>query len=152
VCYRCHKKVRSDFLKPSIHPVRFAKMDCSDCHQAHGTDTGSPANLIQPTINQTCYMCHAEKRGPVLWEHAPVTEDCGICHFSHGSVHPALLKRRPPLLCQQCHSQFGHPSVPRSAGGLPGGTPSVYLLSGSCVNCHSQIHGSNHPSGATLMR
>jgi DmsE family decaheme c-type cytochrome len=150
VCYRCHKRTRSEFLKPSKHPVRYGRMDCSDCHQVHGST--AVAQLNQPTVNETCYTCHAEKRGPLLWEHAPVTEDCRICHAAHGSVQPALLKKRPPLLCQQCHSQFGHPSVPRSADGLPGNNPSVFLLAGSCVNCHSQIHGSNNPSGATLMR
>jgi len=150
VCYQCHKKVRSDFLKPSIHPVRFGKMACSDCHQPHGSD--SHAMLTKPTVNQTCYTCHADKRGPLLWEHAPVTEDCDICHTPHGSVQPALLKKRGPLLCQQCHSQFGHPGVPRSVSGLPSGSPSTFLLAGNCTNCHSQVHGSNHPSGATLMR
>jgi DmsE family decaheme c-type cytochrome len=150
VCYQCHKKERSDFLKPSKHPVRYGKMACSDCHQVHGGS--SPAALMQPTLNQTCFTCHADKRGPLLWEHSPVTEDCGICHDAHGSVHPALLKKRAPLLCQQCHSQFGHPSVPRSAGGLPGATPSAFLLAESCMNCHSHIHGSNHPSGAMFMR
>jgi len=150
VCYQCHKKTRSEFLKPSKHPVRFGRMDCSDCHQVHGS--GTVAILKQPTVNETCYLCHAEKRGPLLWEHAPVTEDCRICHASHGSVQPSLLKMRVPLLCQQCHSQFGHPSVPQSASGLPANNPSVFLLTGSCTNCHSEIHGSNHPSGATLMR
>lgn len=150
ICYQCHKKQRSDFLKPSRHPVHFGKMACSDCHQVHGST--ATASLKQPTVNQTCYDCHAEKRGPLLWEHAPVTEDCRICHAAHGSVQPSLLKKRAPLLCQQCHSQFGHPSVPRSEDGLPSGSPSAFLLSGSCTNCHSQIHGSNHPSGVKLMR
>jgi DmsE family decaheme c-type cytochrome len=150
VCYQCHKKARSEFLKPSSHPVQYGKMSCSDCHQVHGSET--TAGLNQPTVNQTCYTCHAEKRGPLLWEHAPVTEDCRICHSAHGSVHRSLLKKRAPLLCQQCHSQFGHPSVPRSNEGLPNNKSSVYLLSGSCTNCHSQVHGSNHPSGVKLMR
>jgi hypothetical protein len=26
------------------------------------------------------------------------------------------------------------------------------LLTHGCSNCHSQVHGSNHPSGASLMR
>lgn len=150
VCYQCHKKARSEFLKPSKHPVRFGKMSCSDCHQVHGSS--ATAILKYPTVNQTCYSCHSEKRGPLLWEHAPVTEDCTICHSVHGSVQPSLLKKRAPVLCQQCHSQFGHPSVPRSEGGLPINNPSAFLLSGSCTNCHSQIHGSNHPSGIKLMR
>ncbi len=150
VCFKCHQKERADFNKPSVHPVRFGQMGCSDCHQVHGAVTANL--LIKPTLNETCYTCHAEKRGPFLWEHAPVAEDCTNCHTPHGSIHPALLVKRPPLLCQQCHSQAGHPSVARTAAGLPGGTASAFLLSGACLNCHSQVHGSNHPSGVNLMR
>ena len=65
---------------------------------------------------------------------------------------PGMLVARAPLLCQGCHSQSGHPSIARDAGGLAGGTPSAYLLGQSCLNCSSQIHGSNHPSGSKLMR
>ena len=38
--------------------------------------------------------------------------------------------------------------------GLPGGTgPTVSSLAlGNCMNCHSQVHGSNHPSGSSLTR
>ncbi|MCG6937504.1 MAG: DmsE family decaheme c-type cytochrome [Gammaproteobacteria bacterium] len=150
VCYRCHQQQRAEFFKPSNHPVRFGQLKCSDCHAVHGSNTASL--LVKPTLNQTCYTCHAEKRGPFLWEHAPASEDCMLCHTAHGSIHPALLKKRPPLLCQQCHSQAGHPSVARTTAGLPGGNPSGFLLAGSCTNCHSQVHGSNHPSGVKMMR
>ena len=152
VCYKCHQKQRADFNKPSVHPVRFGLIACSECHRPHGSNTS--ALLTKPTLNQTCYTCHAEKRGPFLWEHAPVTEDCTLCHTPHGSVYPALLKKNPPLLCQQCHSQAGHPSLAHTSDALPGGTspPSGFLLAGSCTNCHSQVHGSNHPSGVKLMR
>lgn len=150
VCYSCHQKQRLEFSKPSTHPVRFGQMACSDCHQSHGS-IGDKL-LAKPTLNQTCYSCHAEKRGPLLWEHAPVSEDCSLCHSPHGSIHPALLTKRAPLLCQQCHSQFGHPSVSLTSNGLPGGSASALLLGQSCVNCHSQVHGSNHPSGVKLMR
>ncbi len=151
VCYACHKKERADFHKPSTHPVRFGRVACSECHAAHGSS--APGMLAKPTVNQTCYTCHAEKRGPFLWEHAPVAEDCSLCHTPHGSVYQALLKKNPPLLCQQCHSVNGHPSVAYTSGGLPNrGGPSAFLLAGSCTNCHSQVHGSNHPSGVKLMR
>ncbi len=150
VCYDCHKKARADFFKPSTHPVRFGKVTCSECHNTHGAISASL--LSRPTLNETCYKCHAEKRGPFLWEHAPVPEDCALCHSPHGSIHPSLLVKRPPLLCQQCHSQAGHPSVARTGAGLPGATPSGFLLARSCANCHSQVHGSNHPSGVKLMR
>jgi len=152
VCYRCHQQQRGEFQKSSTHPVRFGRMACSDCHNPHGT--GSLAMLNKPTLNQTCYSCHAEKRGPLLWEHAPVAEDCSLCHQSHGSVRTALLNKSTPLLCQQCHSVAGHPSVARTGAALPdaGGTGAIFVVAGSCTNCHSQVHGSNHPAGAKLMR
>ncbi|KPK37721.1 MAG: hypothetical protein AMJ69_10590, partial [Gammaproteobacteria bacterium SG8_47] len=150
VCYDCHQKQRADFYKASAHPVRYKKMGCSSCHNPHGS-FGSKL-MTRTTVNETCYGCHAEKRGPFLWEHAPVAEDCSLCHVPHGSNNPALLARRPPLLCQQCHSQAGHTSFALTPGSLPSGTPSGYLLAKGCLNCHSQVHGSNHPSGVTLMR
>ncbi|MDE2150203.1 MAG: DmsE family decaheme c-type cytochrome [Gammaproteobacteria bacterium] len=150
ICYQCHRNVRTDFMKYSAHPVRDGDMDCSSCHAPH--DSLYPALLIKPTLNQTCYTCHAEKRGPFLWEHPPVTEDCGNCHQPHGSVNLALLTVRPPLLCQQCHSAIGHPSVAFTGATLPGGNPSGFVLGGSCTNCHSRVHGSNAPSGADLSR
>jgi DmsE family decaheme c-type cytochrome len=150
VCFTCHVKQRADFFKPSTHPVRAGNLPCTGCHNTHGSVTAGL--LARPTLNQTCYSCHAEKRGPFLWEHAPVAEDCTLCHTPHGSVNPALLTKRAPLVCQQCHSVAGHPSLAYTGSGLPGGTPSAFLLAGSCLNCHTQVHGSNHPSGARLMR
>ena len=90
--------------------------------------------------------------GRSLWEHQPVSEDCTNCHDPHGSAQPALLKMRPPFLCQTCHEGAGHPSIVNTPQGLPGGMPSAYLLAGGCLNCHSQVHGSNSPSGRALMR
>ena len=127
-------------------------MACSDCHNPHGS--GAAAMLAKPTLNQTCYSCHADKRGPLLWEHAPVAEDCSLCHQSHGSVRTALLNKSAPLLCQQCHSVSGHPAVARTGQALPGngGNGAIFVVAGACTNCHSQVHGSNHPAGAKLMR
>ncbi len=152
VCFSCHTQQRGEFHKAWSHPVRFGRMGCSDCHNQHGSN--GVAMLNKPTVNQTCYSCHADKRGPMLWEHAPVVEDCTLCHTPHGSVRPALLNKSPPLLCQQCHSVAGHPAVARTGAGLPGGGGggSIFLIAGSCTNCHSQVHGSNHPAGAMLMR
>ncbi|HTQ75551.1 MAG TPA: DmsE family decaheme c-type cytochrome [Burkholderiales bacterium] len=150
-CLTCHIRQRGDFYKTTVHPVRYGTIRCSDCHNPHGSGAAGKL-LAQSTVNPTCYTCHAEKRGPFLWEHAPVSEDCTLCHTPHGSVYPALLIKPPPLLCQQCHSQAGHPSVAYTPQGLPGGAPSGFLLAGGCINCHSQVHGSNHPSGAKLMR
>lgn len=150
VCYQCHAAIRSDTLKFSAHPLRQGKMACSSCHQPHGSVT--EFELTRESINDTCFQCHAELRGPYLWEHAPASEDCSLCHRSHGSNHTAMLRQRAPLLCQQCHSQAGHPSLARSPAGIPARGGSTFLSAHSCVNCHTRVHGSNHPSGAGLRR
>jgi DmsE family decaheme c-type cytochrome len=150
VCYQCHQAQRTETLKAFSHPFFQGKMDCAACHNPHGDAIASA--LARQTVNDTCYQCHAEQRGPYLWEHAPVSEDCTLCHSPHGSNHPGMLTKRAPLLCQSCHSQAGHPSVAYGPDGLASGMPSKYLLAQSCLNCHSQVHGSNHPSGTKLMR
>ncbi|GIU17610.1 DmsE family decaheme c-type cytochrome [Shewanella sp. MBTL60-007] len=151
VCTSCHTQQKADMNKRSSHPMKWAQMVCSDCHNPHGTM--SEADLVKPNVNETCYSCHAEKRGPKLWEHAPVTEDCVTCHNPHGSVNEGMLKTRAPQLCQQCHSSahsgqalFGNTAQGSTVGGnaMTGGR--------SCLNCHNQIHGSNHPSGKLLQR
>ena len=152
VCFTCHVAERGQFLKMFAHPVRQGQLACSDCHAPHGTT--AEKQLVKATLNQTCYECHAEKRGPFLWEHAPVPEDCSTCHDPHGSSQPGMLRTRGPMLCQSCHTQQGHQSFAYGPSGLPGGSGPVVssLALGNCMNCHSQVHGSNHPSGSTLTR
>jgi len=152
-CSSCHTGERIDFLKPSSHPLVDGRMRCSDCHAPHGSST--PAALNAPTLNETCYACHAELRGPFLWEHPPAREDCANCHRPHGSSHAALLTQRTPFLCQQCHLAQFHPSTALSGTGLSGSTlpsGSTSLMGRDCMNCHAQVHGSNHPSGVGATR
>jgi len=148
-CFKCHLEKRAEIHMPSAHPILEGKVSCSDCHNPHGGK--GPKQLVKGTVNETCYTCHAEKRGPFLYEHAPVRDDCTNCHMPHGSVHTALLKQRPPWLCQQCHLLTYHPSTAYSGTGLPPGGAQQMLLK-SCLNCHSQVHGSNHPSGPRFTR
>ena len=150
VCFDCHQQQKTQSMMPYAHPVRQGKMACTSCHNPHGDTT--ERLLAGSNVNATCFDCHAEFRGPYLWEHAPVTEDCANCHEPHGSTQPGMLSARAPLLCQSCHSQAGHPSLPQDERGLPGNMPSALLLGQSCLNCHDQVHGSNHPSGSKLMR
>lgn len=145
VCTNCHTQQKADMNKRSSHPLKWQQMVCSDCHNPHGTL--ADASLKQMSINENCYSCHAEKRGPKLWEHAPVTEDCAACHNPHGSVNEAMLISKPPMLCQQCHASVGHTS-----NAVFGGNPNAFNAGQSCMNCHSQVHGSNHPSGKLLQR
>jgi DmsE family decaheme c-type cytochrome len=146
VCYTCHRSKQAKFFESSHHPVREGQMACSECHNVHGEDgTGL---LVKATSREKCTSCHAEKRGPFLWEHPPVAEDCTLCHDPHGSNQPALLRKRVPQLCQECHDPSGHPSVSYNGSKLP----SAFMQVKGCLNCHSAIHGSNHPSGSTLLR
>ncbi|MDF0534344.1 DmsE family decaheme c-type cytochrome [Shewanella sp. A32] len=152
VCTSCHTKEKADMNKRSAHPLKWNQMTCTDCHNPHGTST--EADLVKPTINETCYSCHAEKRGPKLWEHAPVTENCDSCHNPHGSANEAMLKARAPMLCQQCHASDGHTSNAYLGNTGLGSTVNGSAFTGgrSCLNCHSQVHGSNNPSGKLLQR
>lgn len=151
VCFSCHADKRAAALKPSHHPVLEGRMACADCHNPHGSLTQTM--LRGATVNDTCLTCHDEKRGPFLWEHAPVQEECTICHTPHGTVQASLLRQRPPYLCQNCHDSSLHNSQPFTGASLPGGAlPSRQMVLRACLNCHSAVHGSNHPSGVRLSR
>jgi DmsE family decaheme c-type cytochrome len=150
ICLDCHARVRSELHLPSRHPIAEGKTGCTDCHNPHG-GVGHAA-LREVSVNDNCFTCHQDKRGPFLWEHPPAAEDCTLCHKPHGSVNEPLLTARGPALCQQCHATAFHPSQPYGGEGLPGGSANQNLLGKNCLNCHSQIHGSNHPSGARLTR
>jgi len=155
VCYSCHQNIRAQTFRVSRHPIRENKVICSDCHNPHGS--AGPSSLKQFTKNENCYSCHAEKRGPFLWEHQPASEDCTLCHNVHGSNHQALLKKQGPQLCQQCHSiqaigrgtthiglllDYNNADLKRGRS----------IIAQNCANCHSKVHGSNHPSGPALQR
>jgi DmsE family decaheme c-type cytochrome len=150
VCLSCHLEQRSQLNRRSHHPITEGLMSCNDCHNPHGSDT--VALLSRNTVNETCTSCHTEKRGPFLWEHQPVSEDCTICHNPHGSTQASMLAVRPPFLCQSCHSEAFHPSSLYSGTGIPPAGAQQNMLGTSCTNCHSTVHGSNHPSGARLTR
>jgi DmsE family decaheme c-type cytochrome len=150
-CYTCHAQQRTEFRKRSHMPLPEGRMSCSDCHNPHGSATRP---LIRAeSVNQLCYGCHAEKRGPFIWEHAPVRRNCMSCHTPHGSSHESLLAVARPFLCQQCHANVSHPAQLLTRSNLPrGAVPDERAVNRSCSNCHSQIHGSNHPAGARFQR
>lgn len=156
-CFGCHPAQRVEFRKRSHMPLLEGKIDCADCHQPHGSPNEP---LLQRTSQvDLCTSCHSDKRGPFLWEHAPVTEGCTDCHLPHGSNRRHLLVTSPPFLCQQCHAQIGIANHPISlmtpenlADGPVAGGRDARIIGRGCVTCHAQIHGSNHPSGARFHR
>jgi DmsE family decaheme c-type cytochrome len=149
VCSTCHQDVRAKFNRRSHMPLPEGQMSCADCHNPHGTLT-RPL-LKTDTVNTTCYSCHAEKRGPFLFEHAPVRGSCLNCHDPHGSNQQTLLLMPMPMLCQQCHTMTRHPNDLQTRVGLGSGPASAVderLIGRSCLTCHANVHGSNNPSGA----
>lgn len=143
VCFQCHQLRRAQIQRSAHMPFREGKVTCTNCHNPHGTL--NPSLLTEHSVNENCFKCHAERRGPFLWEHPPVMENCMTCHEAHGSSRPQLLKASMPRLCQQCHIESRHPTTPQLA-------TSRFAFNRGCTNCHSQIHGSNHPSGVRFQR
>lgn len=147
-CYSCHKNIRAQQNKQSRHPVKEGKIKCSSCHEVHG---GFGQRMVKSeSVNDLCYQCHAEKRGPYAFEHPPVQENCLNCHEVHGSNHTKLLVRKVPFLCQSCHTRTGHPSRPatnfHSFGG-PATSQKNRFFARACLNCHGNIHGSSRSPG-----
>jgi DmsE family decaheme c-type cytochrome len=142
-CLECHGTLRAALHQRSSHPMRDGQMECTSCHNPHGT--AGEKLIDHGSVNELCYSCHQNMRGPFLWEHSPVREDCLTCHRPHGSNYPQMLQARVTQLCQSCHQQGRHQTVP----GVPA---SIWNGNKACLNCHMQIHGSNHPSGPLFQR
>jgi len=156
-CFACHKDIETQVKKRSHHPILEGKVSCSDCHNPHGTL--SEKNLKAENINQLCYKCHGDKRGPFLWEHPPVEENCLNCHAVHGSLHDKLLIASSPGLCFKCHeSGHGKHFIDATNAGFGGkqlgpnvnSTAYINFAGRACLNCHAKIHGSYSPPGGKM--
>jgi DmsE family decaheme c-type cytochrome len=148
-CAGCHRQQALKVKRVSHMPVAEGKMTCSSCHNPHGS-TNVRLLRVGNWINESCVSCHAEKRGPFLFEHAAGRESCVSCHDPHGSSNDRMLVARPPMLCQRCHIGTRHPSTIYDNASVL--ARSNRIIGRGCVNCHQQIHGSNHPSGQSLTR
>jgi DmsE family decaheme c-type cytochrome len=157
-CFTCHQSMRAKSLRTSHHPLREGKVSCASCHTP--PDGTNDKMTLKASVNETCYQCHTEKRGPFLYEHAPVRENCVSCHDPHGSNHERLLIAKQPYLCQRCHFSGHGLTADNSSSleGLPVAPPGSTVTRSSrnsergCKQCHLNIHGSNSPSGAYFVR
>lgn len=148
-CASCHRPQTMKMNRSSHMPVREGKMSCASCHNPHGA-TNVKLLKTGNWINESCVSCHSEKRGPFLFEHAAGRESCVSCHDPHGSSNERMLVAKLPMLCQRCHIGTRHPSTIYDGAALA--ARSNRLIGRGCVQCHSNIHGSNHPSGGTFLR
>jgi DmsE family decaheme c-type cytochrome len=155
LCYDCHRPIEHQFQLPSHHPVKEGHLVCTDCHSMKVELVELDRREGVP--NGLCFKCHADKRGPFVFEHPPVVEDCSICHEPHGAVVESLLRQNEPFLCLQCHQMHFQTAMQGIEGPFTvseadkrGGTSHKDGFKSSmltaCTRCHTQIHGSDLPS------
>jgi DmsE family decaheme c-type cytochrome len=151
LCASCHQNIVNKLSRFDHMPVREGKLECSSCHNTHGS---ANVKMLRAgtTVDEACTSCHAEKRGPYLWEHAPVANSCVTCHDPHGSSNERMLVSKVPFLCQRCHVTSRHPPTVYDASMIATTSNANKITGRGCVICHAQIHGSNAPSGKALLR
>jgi DmsE family decaheme c-type cytochrome len=145
-CATCHNDVWASFQRPYRHRLPEGAMSCVDCHNPHG---GFLPRQVQTTqANEpACINCHGDKRGPFVFEHAPVKmEGCQSCHQPHGSANPRMLTRsQVRFVCLECHANLPTPTAPTNGtiGTVP---PALHDLRSprfqNCTLCHQKVHGS----------
>jgi len=141
LCISCHSDQKAIFSKPFTHKMGHGAVECASCHDPHG-GKGRKKFRAGMSSEETCVTCHAEKKGPFVFEHVTgLNGDCMSCHESHGSSNPRQLTRsNTRQLCLECHSTM--PSGP--IGSQP---PSTHDYQSpryrDCVQCHTAIHGSS---------
>jgi DmsE family decaheme c-type cytochrome len=151
LCSSCHRNVTNRQHRFGHMPVREGAMTCSSCHNVHGS-TNVRLLRAGTTVDESCTSCHADKRGPFLWEHAPVSESCVTCHEPHGSNNDRMLVAKQPFLCQRCHVTSRHPPTIYDGFPLNNSQNANKMFSRGCTNCHQLVHGSNSPSGKAFLR
>lgn len=141
LCYQCHTEIRAEFNRPYRHKVNEGLLQCSDCHNVHGTTLPKQVRT-SASQDQVCFKCHTEKRGPFVYEHMPVkTEGCTSCHSVHGSSNARMLRTSTVnLLCLQCHT-LAQSNVPSQPPIGPAHNQAQKYQ--ACTMCHAYIHGSN---------
>ena len=154
LCTDCHLNVKAQFSMPFKHRVNEGFMNCTDCHNPHGTFQPTWANGARPrhvenakANEEPCMNCHADKRGPFVFEHSPVRVDgCLSCHVPHGSANSRMLTRPVVFtLCLECHNGAGN--LGRQGDGVNTQLLAPHNMANptyqNCTNCHVRIHGSN---------
>ncbi len=143
LCSNCHATQAATFRnKPYVHHVGRAGIECASCHEPHGRAGRDSLRITAAGETMPCLGCHADKRGPFVFQHGSVAiGECITCHEPHGSSNAKMLKRATVAqLCIECHS----PITGTTLGSQP---PSFHNLTDprfqNCTTCHVAIHGSN---------
>ena len=145
-CFQCHKLQRAQMQRSSHMPLREGKMTCSNCHNPHGSVNGTEA-MINAAFDQRqlLQVPRREARTDAVRARAGARELPQLPRGARLEPRvPAEGRSGPGCAPSATPSRTAvRPRLARSAN-------SIYAVGHSCNNCHSQIHGSNSPSGALL--
>ncbi len=141
-CFQCHLDKRGEFAAPHAHPVLEGKVSCNDCHNPHSGDAVIGGGTSLASADASCLSCHEAQRGPFVFEHEALRDNCTTCHNPHGTVNAKMLKSRNQTLCLQCHFQQQTASGQLMIGGRD---HAAFVQRGTCwtAGCHEAVHGSH---------
>lgn len=107
----------------------YAQKQCDSCHPV------TEDIFVRVRIpKDACRKCHAGIPMQYAKMHGPVASDeCLLCHSSHQSTFPHLLKQPAPKVCTQCHEL---PTLSQQ-------TPEHRDPKADCLTCHSGHGGSD---------
>ncbi len=137
LCLSCHKNRAADLAKKTVH-MPFKEMDCTACHQPHGSVNRA---LLNAPVNELCSTCHSLGDENIKKSHGGISvikTECTSCHTPHGSANPKLISeaaQHAPFearSCDTCHDSPG----PDGKAALKE-TPEK-----TCFVCHSDLQKS----------
>jgi predicted CXXCH cytochrome family protein len=139
-CFQCHLDKRGEFALPYSHPID--QIGCTGCHEVHQGDAILGGGTQLMSASESCLKCHDAQRGPYVFEHEAMRDDCTSCHNPHGTVNAKMLKSRNSTLCLQCHQQQQTVTGQILIGGRD---HAAFLSRGTCwtAGCHEAVHGSH---------
>lgn len=129
-CESCHAEVVAQFQLPFRHTLG-GNLTCTSCHSPHG---GALHEEREKLREGSCVACHVEYRGPFVFRHeGDDRQKCMSCHEPHGASNRRLLNFADSnSSCFSCHAGIE---------GIHTQQPGSNFL--HCLNCHTEVHGSN---------
>ena len=139
----CHLQQKAQFAMPFHHRVEEGLIQCSDCHNVHGSALPKQVR-VSSTQDAVCFKCHTDKQGPFVYEHAAVKVE-------RLPILPLGSRRAESSHAEAEQRQSALPAVPhhvelqqRARELLRSTTRRRFFQ--ACTLCHEAIHGSNFSS------
>ena len=141
-CFSCHLNVKAKFQLQHRHPVLEGRMSCTDCHDLHGKDVRATGGAMLLGMDDKCFKCHKEQKGPFVFEHDAMRDGCQSCHSPHGSINDKLLVAGQSTTCLRCHWETAFNTGTGGLGNIEHGDFAIGQGE-ECIDHHRAPHGSN---------